>query len=79
MAEKVTETGGWMDDLQSCPFCGGRSFIYRASRVFRDGLGHRIECDWECKAKTTWWHEKEQAIAAWNNRAAPQEETPCLN
>lgn len=51
------------DKLLSCPFCGEEP---RQSRV---GVKHIVFC-LSCSTQTPSFYEEEEAIAAWNRRAA---------
>ena len=67
------------EELKSCPHCQGIAKLVRNSNVFFGQKyhgypashchGYRIECEGECHSMTCWWHEKEQAIKAWQRRA----------
>lgn len=62
------------DELKVCPFCGGDARIH--SKVLAEGFdsGYWAVCD-ECGKGDTLPHEsKEEAAAAWNDRAAVTDE-----
>lgn len=69
----------WIDDLKQlheaatelspCPFCGCLAWMVIGH--FDNGeLAYRAECQGKCKSASTNWHKREQAVAAWNQRAA---------
>jgi Lar family restriction alleviation protein len=64
---------GSIGDLEPCPFCGGQDNL----RVCHDReLGHYVvECSpayrkARCTAMGPWASARDEAIAAWNRRAA---------
>lgn len=62
------------DELKVCPFCGGDARIH--SKVLAEGFdsGYWAVCD-ECGKGDTLPHEsEEEAAAAWNTRAAVEDE-----
>ena len=54
-----------MSELLNCPFCGSH-----AQDDFIEGQSYIIEC-YACDASTGCQDSAEDAIAAWNRRAAP--------
>lgn len=62
------------DELKVCPFCGGDARIH--SKVLAEGFdsGYWAVCD-ECGKGDTLPHEsEEEAVSAWNARAAVADE-----
>lgn len=64
-------------DLAHCPFCGCLAWLESHASIFNDGsgVGHRIECRGECHAMTCYYHERSEAIKAWNTRAENKPQT----
>lgn len=69
---------GYREALKPCPYCKcadvrmslDRSIF--AGQVYVDEPGDegwKARCE-KCGCQTCWWHSEEQAIAAWNTRAA---------
>lgn len=59
------------DMLDRCPFCGGKAWIAETE----DQTMHRhfvAKCH-DCHAMVSWFDKEDEAVAAWNRRAA---ETP---
>ena len=60
-------------ELLPCPFCACEAWVHSNPKAFAGHpglrLGHRVECEGTCHAMTCWWHDKENAIKAWNVRA----------
>ena len=59
------------DLLDRCPFCGGKAWIAETE----DQTMHRhfvAKCH-DCHAMVSWFDKEDEAVAAWNRRAA---ETP---
>ena len=52
-------------ELKNCPFCGAKAVASDAD------IGCAVVCSNEatCEAQTTRWSNKDQAAAAWNQRA----------
>lgn len=63
-----------MADLKPCPFCGMKDSIVFITRKGKDGWRDRysVLCDYEdggCGAESGWYHDRGEAVAAWNRRA----------
>jgi endodeoxyribonuclease RalR len=58
------------DELLPCPFCGSH-----AQTDFIDEVSYIIEC-YGCQARTGCMDDAQEAIDAWNRRAAILEPTP---
>ena len=56
-----------MKDIKNCPFCGG-SAILRKRRPDHIMNGKSFVCCTECKNKTAYFDNEEDAINAWNKR-----------
>lgn len=56
-----------MENIKSCPFCGGDSITRRRNpdHIMRNKVF--VTCT-KCKNKTGYYDTEEQAIAAWNKR-----------
>jgi Lar family restriction alleviation protein len=55
--------------MKNCPFCGGETVTLVTRPCSLQGAnGYRVECESICKARTTWWHTKQEAIDNWNMR-----------
>lgn len=61
-----------MDELKPCPFCGGKAGTVRRWQS-GDGTGKDIwiRCE-NCGMETIRYDTDEDAIAAWNRRAEPE-------
>ena len=57
------------EELKPCPFCGDEAWLESHASIFRSEVGHRVECRGECHAMTCYYHDKQEAIEAWNKRA----------
>jgi hypothetical protein len=62
-----------MSDLKPCPFCGDAGWMH-SKAVFQGAYGHKIECQGACHAATCYWHTKEEAESAWNQRIESAQE-----
>lgn len=54
--------------LLPCPFCGGKASIGKTI----DGMNWQIVCRGECRCTSAYFAQKENAVAAWNRRPAPE-------
>ena len=64
-----------MNDLFSCPFCGGNAFVYEVETEL-DGKtfsGFVVACE-ECGISTPASDDEQKVIDCWNNRVAPERE-----
>lgn len=59
------------DDLKPCPFCGCRAKIKEKPCKIYDGAPwYYVECSRSsCRARTSAWGQRAQAIISWNKRA----------
>lgn len=57
-----------MNELKPCPFCGGKATISKTI----DGMNWQIVCRGECRCTSAYFAQKENTVAAWNRRAAPE-------
>ena len=56
-----------MEELRSCPFCGGRAAREETQRGA--ALLYRISCQSAfCRVCTPWKHSPYDAVAQWNQR-----------
>lgn len=65
-----------MSELKKCPFCGGIGTMKTRYIGYGSiGLGshdeYRVACK-ECRASSDEYRTEEEAIAAWNRRAQPE-------
>jgi len=60
--------------LALCPFCGSEAWVHADGAVLQGETGYRVECEGRCHAMTCYWHTEQQAISAWNQRAAPADQ-----
>ena len=56
-----------MDELKPCPFCGGKSEIFRGVNENQ----HTIRCT-QCAMKMPTMLNEKDAVAAWNRRPEPE-------
>lgn len=57
--------------LKRCPFCAGVAKAHNYGKLYRGWPfkhGHRVECEGRCGAVSDYWHSKDAATSAWNER-----------
>lgn len=60
-----------MSALKPCPHCGAKSQVWIGEYDGDGKATHYAGCD-ECDARTSDRYSREDAIAAWNRRTAPE-------
>lgn len=59
------------DKLKPCPFCGGQAIVSEAHTVADETLGLCFVFCKSCRAETSLYRIKQEAIKAWNRRVEP--------
>lgn len=55
-----------MDELKSCPFCGGKAKI-RGEKYWRPRVSRNVICT-KCFSCSGWFDTEEEAVEAWDRR-----------
>ena len=59
-----------MEDLKSCPFCGGLAEVYEDEYWYWEW---KVECKNDIRHHLEYFSTKEEAIEAWNRRVRDAE------